>query len=443
MIRYILAATFIAIVISDLAECQPFGHYWQVFPDPGGQCRQGFAQLMTMSISNVITDLLLVLFPIPIILFSHQSVKRKVQLILLFSLSLGVVGATLYRVSRVIEAHGDQQLRSLLASVELLFATAAANALVLGSFVRDRGIKKKKFRGGSVLDSMERSSIARSRRPTANRHWGSDEDLVRGLGLGVQPNLRDSPDSFIGDDVMSGGPPGGRTVRPAPILRIDDTGNELYKDDIGEGSSHSGGDSGVGDLSAWQFPDGRRSMNAGGPPTAQSGFSDDGTFSSRDPLSPVSRNNSTSAPRKVSFFDAGNLLGNNDDGESETDTLRNGTGTSMRSPGSSAGLQSSGGSVPPSPAYAASSRGTRRGSTALLHDIGGLLGPPSSRRRQSSEPRSAGLQTVPQDSPFLLPSSPLSPRQQSIQSSRFPTTDFDDMSLMDAGGLLSPGPPHR
>ncbi|CAK7218367.1 hypothetical protein SEUCBS140593_003523 [Sporothrix eucalyptigena] len=447
VIRCILVATFIAVVISDLTECQPFSHYWQVYPDPGGHCRQGFAQLLTMSVCNVLTDLLLVLFPIPIIFFSRQTVKRKVQLILLFSLSFGVVGITLYRVTRVIQEHGNQQLRSLLASVELLFATAAANSLVLGSFVRDRGVKKNKFRAGSVVDSMERSSVIRSRRPTANRHWGSDEDLVRGLGLGVQPELRDAPDSFVGDDVMFAGSP--RGVRPAPIVKVDGSAvDPLHDDATGEGSSHSGGDGGgVGDFNAWRFPDRRRSGATNSAQSAQSGLSglsgqsDDDTLLARDPLSPASRNNSTSTPRKVSFFDAGNLLGV--DNESEPGTPRSSTaGGGLRSPGSITGMHSSTDSVPPSPAHTASNRGFRRGSSALLQDLGGLLGPPSSRHRQRSDARSSTLQTVPQGTPFQMPASPLS-STQSTQSGRYTPSNLDDLTLMDPGGLLGPNSGRR
>jgi hypothetical protein len=52
-IRATLVATFVAVIISDLAECRPFSHYWQVLPDPGGQCRQGYVQLLTMGVCNV------------------------------------------------------------------------------------------------------------------------------------------------------------------------------------------------------------------------------------------------------------------------------------------------------------------------------------------------------------------------------------------------------
>ena len=73
IIRVILAVTFVAVVISNFVECRPFSHYWQVTPDPGGQCRQGYVQLITMAVCNAFTDLLLVIFPIPIIVTSLSA----------------------------------------------------------------------------------------------------------------------------------------------------------------------------------------------------------------------------------------------------------------------------------------------------------------------------------------------------------------------------------
>lgn len=71
LLRYLhilLAVTFVGTVISVFAECQPFDHYWQVTPDPGTHCRQGSAHLITMGTLNIITNLVLVGFPIPMIL---------------------------------------------------------------------------------------------------------------------------------------------------------------------------------------------------------------------------------------------------------------------------------------------------------------------------------------------------------------------------------------
>lgn len=75
-IRWFLVLTFAAVVIATLAECQPFAGYWQLIPDPGPRCRQGYAQLITMGSSDVITDLLLVCFPIPIVMKSAMPLKR-------------------------------------------------------------------------------------------------------------------------------------------------------------------------------------------------------------------------------------------------------------------------------------------------------------------------------------------------------------------------------
>ena len=96
--RISLALTFLAVLVADLAECQPFPHYFQVLPDPGGRCRQGYAHLLTVTVCNVFTDLLLVVFPVPIVVKSRLSVGRKMLLVVLFCLHLFTVVVAVYRV---------------------------------------------------------------------------------------------------------------------------------------------------------------------------------------------------------------------------------------------------------------------------------------------------------------------------------------------------------
>ncbi|KAI1633958.1 hypothetical protein F4809DRAFT_549484 [Biscogniauxia mediterranea] len=335
-IRFTLFATFVAVLIADLAECRPFEHYWQVLPDPGGQCRQGYAQLITMSTCNILTDLLLVFFPVPIILTSHMSPKKKVQLTLLFSMSLSVVGTTIYRVPHILWDNGNQQTRSLLASVELLFATVAANALVLGSFVRDRGVKKSRYRHDSVAaDSMDRTS---ERRPTLHRHWGSDEDLVRDLGLGVDREIRGAIEGKDETDRL-------RKYSPAPLAEMNN----------------------------WQFPQ-RKHSNA---------ERSDDSLLSRDPIGASIRSGSSATPRRVSFFDVGGLL------DSETSRSIRDSYNSSVEPVSPHGS--------PSPTMIASATGLRRGSQTLLHDLGGLLTPFNSKPSRSGSRSATELQPIPQN----------------------------------------------
>ncbi|KAL5594695.1 hypothetical protein BROUX41_001611 [Berkeleyomyces rouxiae] len=219
--RIALAVTFTIVCISVFVECQPFNHYWQVLPDPGGRCRQGYAHMFAMGLSNIFTDLMLVIIPIPIIVRSNMSVKRKAQLIVLFSLNLSVMTISVVRTHNIMLLHGEQQYRSLLASIEMLFAVAASNSLVLGSFVRDRGAKKNKFKfdgdcAGLSPGLSDHQSIVNSAVPGRHQvyknHWGSDEDLVQGLGLGLKPELRQQ--DTINFDGKSHPP----HFTPAPIM---------------------------------------------------------------------------------------------------------------------------------------------------------------------------------------------------------------------------------
>lgn len=312
----LLFLTFIAVLISNLAECRPFARHWQVLPDPGPQCRQAYAYLFTLATTNVLTDLVLVFFPIPIIIHSAMPLKRKVQLVLLFSLNLAMVATTIYRVPHTVWKQGSQQYRSLMASVEILFAATAANALVLGSFVRDRGVKKPKFRYGSEdLESDRRDSEPHSI-SRLQRQWGSDEDLVRDLGIGVKPELR-------APEMTQGMFPAKGAATPGSV-----------------------------DMTGWEFP---REGDGSGSRDQRS---------DETPLAPTRRPSvSTGQQRQLSFFDVGGLL----DQDTGPPAARAGN---VGSP-----LQA------PQPAVAH----LRRGSAALLQDLGGFLSFSGSSARTRGE----------------------------------------------------------
>jgi hypothetical protein len=96
---------------------------------------------------------------------------------------------------KVIARRGLQQYRTVWASAEILASAFVVNAVTLGSFLRDKGAKKNKFkRGFSVSESVERAS---ARRPTLATlyHFDSDDDdddaaLFHSMGYGVPAHLR-------------------------------------------------------------------------------------------------------------------------------------------------------------------------------------------------------------------------------------------------------------
>ena len=136
-----------------------------------------------MSVADVLTDLALIAFPIPIILTSGFALKRKISLTLLFMTSAILIPITIIRVVIIIDAGGRQQRRSLWASIEILAAAAVSNVVVLGSFVRDRGVKKTKKYKADTNASIHSEKPSMNRRMTA-QHWGndSDTDLFRTIG---------------------------------------------------------------------------------------------------------------------------------------------------------------------------------------------------------------------------------------------------------------------
>ncbi|KAI7213465.1 hypothetical protein KC333_g6566 [Hortaea werneckii] len=325
-IRIFLALTFIAVIIATLAECQPFEDYYQLIPDPGPQCRQGYAQLLTMGTCDVITDILLVAFPIPIVLRSGQTWKRKLQLGSLFSMSVIMIALTVTRMKEVIEHRGRQQYRTVWASCEILASTVVSNAVILGSFLRDKGTKRNKWKSPSVSDSIDRASV---RRPTvtALQEMGSDEDLFRFLGCRIPEHLREQPETV---------------PRPAPAaLPASATENR------GGGAAHLRLSDEIR-LSTQSGETHRRSRELS-PTGSQRAV----------PSSPSPPRN-----RSMSFFDVGGLL--------ETDSSGSRPGTRSRETTfSESGC--SGATMVQDFAPPRRLQSTTRGSQAFLADIGGIL----------------------------------------------------------------------
>ena len=263
------------------------------------------------------------------------SPPSKISLILLFGLSSILVGITIYRVYGTIERRSNQQFRSLMASLEILAAAAVSNALVLGSFVRDRGVKKQKFKfgstsGGSVLD---RPTTAKTR-PRAGLSWGSDTDLVSGLGLRLGPEFSADKSTI---------------PRPAPaVLPLASQSTAVTPAQP-----------------SWTFP-GRESHETIDTDIRTREIERDGPPSPHD-------NTSVLTPRRMSFFDVGGLLGDS--------APRRMSGASVSAPSSA--------TYSLRPLLNSSLRQrSPRGSRVLLEDVGGIPDDLPSPNETSSLPAS-------------------------------------------------------
>ncbi|EGX52754.1 hypothetical protein TWF173_002197 [Orbilia oligospora] len=202
VVRWGLLVTLVGSIVSTFVECQPFNHYCKIFnrqvvPDPGPECRNGGIPLYVTGVLDIFTDFVLVIFPIPAIVYSKMANKRKVQLIALFSLSFLPISVASGRIPATIDRNYSQPFRTLMGSLEILAATFASNALILSSFLRDKGPKRAKFKSSSEAgESRIGRSIAattRGRSEAGAAYWGSDEDLVRDTGFALESDINVGP----------------------------------------------------------------------------------------------------------------------------------------------------------------------------------------------------------------------------------------------------------
>ncbi|GAB1193650.1 hypothetical protein APSETT444_002871 [Aspergillus pseudonomiae] len=312
-----------------------------------------------------------------------------------------IVGSKLVLVSRICYAifhKGAQQYRSLLASLEILAATAVSNAIVIGSFVRDKGVKKAKFKkaigSASVSESMDHSSVRRT--TITHHHWGSDSDLAGDMGIRLHPELV-SPDHKL--------------PRPAPVVAPCEplaarTGTlnpnwsfNHHASAIEDDRSSSTGSLDIKVSPLEYLPTNKTPRKASGDPVPNS-------------------------PGRVSMFDVGGLL-DPSPRSSPPPTLH--MNYQMPPPGQTTR--------------------TRSGSAAFLQDVGGLLSTPTPGATPNASPnfsRPGGLRTNSygrrRGSSVHFSDTPESPappyRSQSDVTAPIPEGS-DDVELQDVGGLLS------
>jgi len=407
IIRVFLVLSFIAVFISTLAECQPFDHYWQVVPDPGPQCRQAYAQLLTMGVADIITDVLLITFPLPMVWRSHFQLKTKIRLCLLFALSAALIVITAYRVPSVIAHHSLQQYRSVWASGEILAAAAVSNAIVLGSFLRDRGVKKGKYKADRQASATESMSAPSTRRQTiAQQTLGSDDDLFDGMCYRTEH-----------EDEESAVPRAPPMADPSPSQPTDMTALRDPKWTFTESLADSN----------------RESEESAIPPHKTLAI---------DPMPSPRTNDGQPRERRVSFFDVGGLLG--EDGSSHSSTL-------VPSPSNSTAA-----AVTTTTNGPHDSSSVRRTARPFLSDLGNLLSPGGrssvsrsvhddssnanaielSRHSVSSAPRSSA---EPPRSILRRPSQQPAPQPPQHPPQPQPPDDHDsDLAFHDVGGLLTP-----
>lgn len=94
-----IGVSYIVVMATILGACRPFNHYWQINPNPGGQCILATSEVAcyVVVVLNVLTDLYLLHLPILLFWDAKMSRVKKLLLTTLFSGGVFVITAGILR----------------------------------------------------------------------------------------------------------------------------------------------------------------------------------------------------------------------------------------------------------------------------------------------------------------------------------------------------------
>jgi len=125
----ILAATWIANIFTTFLGCRPLHLNWQVYPEKFG-CADAVAAIYVVGLSNIVTDLMLMVIPFHIILRSLIPMRTKLELGAVFILGFFAVLIVCLRMVSALH-HWEQQDRLIWGQLECFTSTIVANAPIL------------------------------------------------------------------------------------------------------------------------------------------------------------------------------------------------------------------------------------------------------------------------------------------------------------------------
>lgn len=189
-----LAVTFVAAFAMTFVECHPFKLYWQVVPHPGpsspspvvplprlfthalttittGNCSKGSLQLLVFSILNMLTDVMLIILPLPQLFRIKRPMASKLRLIGLFLVGLSIVAVTMTRLlMNRLKFHRSGNSHAV-ANVEIFFAAFVANAPTIYGLLNMEIKQRTKPSGGGGAtwqNSWNVSAVRTTTTTTAN-----------------------------------------------------------------------------------------------------------------------------------------------------------------------------------------------------------------------------------------------------------------------------------
>ncbi|KAJ5097672.1 hypothetical protein N7456_008393 [Penicillium angulare] len=187
----ILAVTWTATQLTILCSCRPFHGFWQISPDPGRFCQptNSPVYVLVVVVLNVLTDVYLLLIPLPLLWTVNISLKRKIPLMALFSGAAFVIAAGIVRAVIIMASGPDGALAgSSWACRETFVSIIVSNLPIIQPFIR-RGFKKIGLsRMMSSSNKQSGNTYPLSSRGLTNLTSRGDKDTKKSKANGAAPS---------------------------------------------------------------------------------------------------------------------------------------------------------------------------------------------------------------------------------------------------------------
>ncbi|KAI1956084.1 hypothetical protein LOZ12_000124 [Ophidiomyces ophidiicola] len=191
----VITAWGVAFAFSLFFACVPLRHYWDHFSDH--HCSNEAGRIMTTSISNLVSDVLVLALPIPTFCKMHLPIREKVILIILMNLILIACAASIVRayytyvvVARTYDVTWIGYKVWLWSSLEGNLLVICASVPTLRPFAR-KYFPRLGFKSvdGTSQENSAAQAPALQRSPSQSRH-SSEKDEESSLEDLAQQYLR-------------------------------------------------------------------------------------------------------------------------------------------------------------------------------------------------------------------------------------------------------------
>ncbi|KAI0446131.1 hypothetical protein F4803DRAFT_505714 [Xylaria telfairii] len=136
----LVIGTFIASIAAVLFSCLPIDRNWQIFPDPGNHCQPAISRpiVWTTYAGNVITDIYLILIPLPMLWATSLKLIKKIASSIVLGAGIFVlVSATLKTVFVIVDPVNGAQLAGEWGTREAFVAVFTTNLPMIFPLIKN------------------------------------------------------------------------------------------------------------------------------------------------------------------------------------------------------------------------------------------------------------------------------------------------------------------